>query len=195
MKKLILASHNPNKAIEIMRILKGAFSIQTLNEAGIHQDIPEPFNTLEENARQKSGFIFQLTGEDCFGEDTGLEVHSLGGEPGVRSARYAGEEAIAEQNIKKLLEALAGNQDRDARFRTVISLIIEGKEYQFEGICNGKIKTEPAGTKGFGYDSVFVPVGSEKSFAEMSGSEKDIFSHRRKALEKMATFLEKFEFH
>ncbi len=178
-----------------MRILKGNYSIQTLNQAEIHQEIPEPYNSLEENASQKSRFIFQLTGEDCFGEDTGLEVKSLGGEPGVRSARYAGEHAVSEQNIQKLLDSLGDNPARDARFRTVVSLILGGKEFQFQGTCEGTITYRPIGSKGFGYDSVFMPDGAEKTFAEMSGNEKDLFSHRRKALEKMAAFLENFDFH
>ncbi|WP_336517609.1 RdgB/HAM1 family non-canonical purine NTP pyrophosphatase [Pollutibacter soli] len=193
--KLIAATHNPNKAREIKRILKYRYEILTLEEAGITESIPEPWDTLEENAYQKSSVIYSITNANCFGEDTGLEVTALDGRPGVKTARYAGENATAEMNLAKLLDALKDKDDRDARFRTIISLIVNGEEYRFEGVCEGKISKEKSGENGFGYDPVFIPNGSEKTFAEMGDSEKDKFSHRRKALEKMGSFLEKFEFH
>lgn len=181
--------------MEFKRILKNKFEILTLEDAGISESISEPFDSLEENAFQKSSVIYELTKTNCFGEDTGLEVPALGGKPGVKTARYAGENATSAMNIAKLLTALKDQKDRSARFRTVISLIVDGAEHRFEGVCEGKISTVLAGSDGFGYDPVFIPEGSEKTFAEMDGAEKDKFSHRRKALEKMGSFLEKFEFH
>ena len=133
------------------------FEIITLKEAGIDIDIPEPYDTLEENASGKSGTIYEMTGINCFSEDTGLEVTSLGGEPGVKSARYAGDSRSFDANIEKLLINLAGKKDRSARFRAVISLLIEGKETLFEGICEGRIIEEKRGEQGFGYDPVFIP--------------------------------------
>jgi XTP/dITP diphosphohydrolase len=170
-------------------VLGDKFSIKTLAEAGIDIEIPEPHDTLEENAREKSVVIHRLTGGNCFSEDTGLEVTALGGAPGVRSARYAGEDANFDNNISKLLAALDGISERAARFRTVISLFLDGKEYQFEGICPGTIITERKGNNGFGYDPVFIPGGADKSFAEMTMDEKTIYSHRKKATEKFVAFL------
>ena len=166
------------------------FSVVSLKEAGINIDIPEPHNNLEENAKEKSSVIFQLTGKNCFSEDTGLEVATLNGAPGVKSARYAGDNATSEANIDKLLADLAENEKRDARFKTIISLLYNGKEYQFEGICEGKILDKRRGGSGFGYDSVFVPEGSNKSFAEMDITEKSMFSHRKKAMSKLIQFLQ-----
>jgi XTP/dITP diphosphohydrolase len=161
-----------------------------LKEAGINIDIPEPHDTLEKNASEKSSVIYALTGTSCFSEDTGLEVYSLNGEPGVKSARYAGEGRSSSDNIIKLLDKLKGKTDRRARFRTVISLIWKGKEYLFEGICEGAIIEEPRGNKGFGYDPVFVPAGSSLSFAEMELEEKNLFSHRKKATDELVLFLQ-----
>ena len=152
-------------------------------------EIPEPHDRLEENATEKSRTIFELTGQHCFSEDTGLEVDALGGEPGVKSARYADGAIQYKDNIDKLLQKLENITDRKARFRTVISLIIDGKEDQFEGICEGSIITERKGINGFGYDPVFIPVGAEKTFAEMTMDEKKQFSHRAKALSKLIVFL------
>lgn len=188
--RLIFATHNPNKAKEVASILNGRFEIIDLNEAGITDPIPEPYDTLEKNASTKSLTIFERTGEDCFSEDTGLEVEALNGAPGVYSARYAGEEANAKKNIEKLLAGLLHISNRRARFRTVISLIMNGKEYQFEGICPGVINNSPAGDSGFGYDPVFIPDGADKTFAEMKLEEKNKFSHRKKAMEKLVVFLE-----
>ena len=138
-----------------------------LREADIITDIPEPHPTLEENAREKSTFIFKLTKSDCFSEDTGLEVMALNGEPGVKSARYAGDENDNQKNIEKLLYKMSSVVDRTAQFRTVISLIVNGEEFQFEGICKGIITETQRGDKGFGYDSIFIPDGIDKTFAEM----------------------------
>lgn len=187
--KLIFATNNKHKADEIRTVVKNDIEIITLQEAGIEKDIPEPWNTLEENASGKSGTIFQLTGMNCFSEDTGLEVASLNGEPGVKSARYAGDNAGDNANMEKLLTNLAGKPDRRARFRTVISLILDGKEYLFEGTCNGMISYEKRGTQGFGYDPLFIPDGETRTFAEMGMIEKNRFSHRKKAAEKLVAFL------
>ncbi|MFZ9695711.1 MAG: RdgB/HAM1 family non-canonical purine NTP pyrophosphatase [Chitinophagaceae bacterium] len=186
---LIFATNNNYKAEEVRRILKDRFELITLKEAGIYIDIPEPHNTLEENAREKSMTIYQLKEMDCFSEDTGLEVDELAGAPGVKSARYAGEHCSFEDNIKKLLMALEGKGNRQAQFRTVFSLIEQGKEMQFEGICEGTIALQPLGEGGFGYDPVFIPKGSLKSFGQMSVDEKNQFSHRRKALDSLLKYL------
>jgi len=187
---LIFASNNKHKAEELKALAGNAFSFQSLKEAGITIEIPEPFNTLEENATQKSMTIFNLTGKNCFSEDTGLEVEALNGEPGVKSARYAGEGCSFKDNIEKLLSKLGDNLNRKAKFRAVISLILDGKETQFEGICEGKIIRIQKGVAGFGYDPIFVPDGSEKTFSEMSISEKNNFNHRAKAASKMVAFLQ-----
>ncbi len=165
------------------------FEVITLKEAGIDIDIPEPYDTLEENASGKSRTIFEMTGRNCFSEDTGLEVKALQGEPGVKSARYAGDDRSFDANIEKLLVNLAGKQDRTARFRAVISLLIDGRESFFEGICDGRIIEEKRGVQGFGYDPVFIPAGSVKTFGEMSLDEKTRYSHRAKAIEKLVAFL------
>lgn len=190
MQTLIFATNNGHKADEIRAVLKNKFEIVTLKDAGIRVEIPEPHNSLEENATEKSNTIHQLTGKNCFSEDTGLEVTALNGEPGVKSARYAGESASFEENIDKLLSKMQAITNRAARFRTVISLILENKEYQFEGICNGTIIDERKGQSGFGYDPVFIPDGTEKTFAEMTMEEKNVYSHRRKATEKFIQFLQ-----
>lgn len=189
MNQLIFATNNQHKVDEIRQQLGGLFDIITLREAGIDIDIPEPHNTLAANASEKSGVILQMTGKDCFSEDTGLEVEALNGAPGVRSARYAGEGKSSEDNIDKLLQEMEGVKDRTARFRTVISLRLGGQEFLFEGICPGLITTARKGGKGFGYDPVFIPTGSPISFAEMTMAEKSAFSHRGKALKKLVAFL------
>lgn len=187
--KLIFATNNDHKAEEIRSVTGNKFEIITLKEAGINIDIPEPHDTLEANASEKSRTIYQMTGTNCFSEDTGLEVESLNGDPGVKSARYAGEDKSFDKNIDKLLENLENKENRKARFRTVISLIINGEETQFEGIANGKIIPVRKGGKGFGYDPVFIPEGSDKTFAEMSMDEKNQYSHRNKATMKLIGFL------
>ncbi len=189
METLIFATNNQHKADEVKQILGNRFQVLTLKEAGIDKDIPEPHDTLEANATEKSTTIFNLTGKNCFSEDTGLETEALNGEPGVKSARYAGEGRNFDSNIEKLLHKLEKEDNRKARFRTVISLILDGKEILFEGICPGKIITERKGSSGFGYDPVFIPDGSNLTFAEMTMEEKNRFSHRKKAMEKLISHL------
>lgn len=187
--KLIFATNNQHKVEEIRHSIGQQFELLTLKEAGIDVDIPEPHDTIEANASEKSRTIYRMTDTNCFSEDTGLEVAALNGEPGVKSARYAGEDKAFDKNIDKLLHKLEGRDDTRARFKTVISLIIDGKETLFEGICNGRIIRERRGSKGFGYDPVFIPDGSDKTFGEMEMEEKDRFSHRAKATQKLVTFL------
>ena len=187
--QLVFATNNAHKVEEIQAAIGDQIEIITLQEAGIDIDIPEPHDTLEANASEKSKTIHTLTGKNTFSEDTGLEVAALNGEPGVKSARYAGEHKDFGQNIRKLLVNLQGKPDRQARFRTVISLIWNNKEYLFEGTCPGQIITAPRGAGGFGYDPVFIPDGSGKTFAEMNMAEKNQFSHRRKAADKLVAFL------
>ncbi len=189
MQQLIFATNNQHKIEEIRAILKGRYNIMTLKEAGIEIEIPEPHDTLEKNAKEKAITVYHLTGINCFGEDTGLETKVLNGEPGVKSARYAGEGRDFAANIEKLLNHLEGKKDRTARFRTVISLIYNGAEYQFEGICNGQIISTPRGQSGFGYDPVFIPENATITFAEMSMKEKNKYSHRAKAMEQLILFL------
>ncbi|MES2005677.1 MAG: RdgB/HAM1 family non-canonical purine NTP pyrophosphatase [Bacteroidota bacterium] len=191
--RLIFATNNEHKVTEIRSVIGEAFEIITLKEAGIDIDIPEPHDTLEANASEKSQTIHKLTQQNCFSEDTGLEVEALNGEPGVKSARYAGEGRDFQQNIDKLLLNLQGKASRKARFRTVISLILYEKEYFFEGICPGRIIKDQKGNEGFGYDPVFVPDGAGKSFAEMRMEEKNQFSHRQKAVTKLAAFLQNYQ--
>jgi XTP/dITP diphosphohydrolase len=186
---LVFATNNDNKVKEIRSMLGDHFSIITLKEAGIDIDIPEPHDTLEENAREKSTVIFEMTGKDCFAEDTGLEIDALNGAPGVLSARYAGEQKLSEDNITKVLQEMEGKENRQAHFRTVISLILGGTEYQFIGVCPGTILTEKRGSKGFGYDPIFLPDGADKAFAEMDMESKNKFSHRAKAFQQLISFL------
>jgi XTP/dITP diphosphohydrolase len=189
MNKLIFATNNKNKVNEVRNLLGNRFEVITLQEAGINIDIPEPHDTLEANATEKSTTIHAMSGKNCFSEDTGLFVDALDGAPGVKSARYAGETKTSQDNISKLLANLQGIEHRKARFRTVISLLLNGKEYQFEGICEGTVIKEQQGCNGFGYDPVFVPDGSMKTFAEMDMEEKSQYSHRRKAMDKLIAFL------
>ena len=193
MNKLTFATNNTHKVKEVRSILGNNFSILSLKEAGINIDIPEPYDTLEENAREKANVINKLTQDDCFAEDTGLEVEALNGAPGVKSARYAGENRSFENNIDKLLFNLENKENRNAQFRTVICLIINGVEKLFEGVCKGTIIAERKGSSGFGYDAIFMPDGADKTFAEMSLNDKNKFSHRKKAVEKLTTFLKSKE--
>ncbi|SHM98847.1 RdgB/HAM1 family non-canonical purine NTP pyrophosphatase [Chitinophaga sp. CF418] len=186
---LVFATNNENKVKEIRSMLGDHFSIITLKEAGIDIDIPEPHDTLEDNAREKSSVIYEMTGKDCFSEDTGLEIDALNGAPGVLSARYAGEQKLADDNITRVLQEMDGRKNRQAHFRTVISLILNGQEYQFTGVCPGTILTERRGGKGFGYDPIFIPNGATKAFAEMDMAGKNQFSHRAKAFQQLITFL------
>lgn len=186
---LIFATNNLQKVIEIRAVLGDLFEIITLKEAGIDIDIPEPHDTLEANATEKSQTIQRLTNRDCFSEDTGLEVAALNGEPGVKSARYAGDGRNFQENIDKLLHKLKGISNRKARFRTVISLLQGEKEYLFDGVCEGIIIDEQKGTQGFGYDPIFIPDGAGLTFAEMTMEEKNKYSHRKKAMAKLIHFL------
>jgi XTP/dITP diphosphohydrolase len=189
---LIFATNNPHKVAEIQTAIGDQLKIISLKDAGIEKEIPEPHETLRENALEKSRTIYLLTdGKDCFSEDTGLEVDALHGEPGVRSARYAGEPVSFSKNIDKLLAKLDHADNRKARFRTVISLILNDREFFFEGICEGQILKRRRGTGGFGYDPVFIPERAGKSFAEMNAAEKNLYSHRRKAADKMVLFLKR----
>ena len=189
MSTLIFATNNQNKVIEVRSILNQKFNILSLKEAGIDIYIPEPYDTLEDNAREKARVVHQLTNQNCFSEDTGLEVEMLNGEPGVKSARYAGDSRSFEDNIDKLLVNLKDHKNRKAQFRTVICIIIEGQEKIFDGICKGSIIAARRGSEGFGYDPIFIPEGSSKTFAEMTMEEKNYFSHRKKAIEKLTVFL------
>ena len=187
--KIIFATNNKHKVDEIRSVLPQSFSIVSLKEAGIDIEVPEPHETLQENAEEKAATIHRLTKANCFSEDTGLEVYALNNEPGVRSARYAGEDKSFDKNIDKLVLNIEKQEDKSARFRTVICLILNEKKYFFEGVCEGKIITEKRGKEGFGYDPVFIPDGSEKTFAELSLEEKNRCSHRSKAMAKLVTFL------
>ena len=191
--KIIFATNNKNKVEEIKHLSHQKFQIFTLQEVGIDIDIPEPHDTLEANATEKSSTIYKITNEAVFSEDTGLEVHALGGAPGVKSARYAGEGRNMQDNIDKLLQELKDKPTRAAQFRTVVSLIIGGKEYQFEGICKGHITNEMDGKNGFGYDPVFIPEGSNTTFANMDIAEKNKFSHRKKAVQQLIDFLTAYQ--
>ena len=188
--KIVFATNNKHKLEEIKDILGKDFEIVSLAEIGCHEDIPETGLTLEENARQKSSYVVEHYGQNCFADDTGLEVDALNGEPGVHSARYAeGTDHDSEANMRKLLSKMANVKDRTARFRTVISLIINGVEHQFEGRVEGRIATEKHGKEGFGYDPIFIPEGYDKSFAELGEEVKNQISHRARAVKKLAEYL------
>ena len=189
MKKLVFATNNKHKLVEVQELLKGSFKLLSLNDINCFDEIEENAKTLEGNASIKSSYIFNKYTMDCFGDDTGLEVEALDGRPGVYSARYAGGSHDFEANLQKVLKELEGISNRKARFRTVISLILDGKEYLFEGIVNGEIIDHKRGTKGFGYDPIFVPEGYDQSFAEMSLEEKNKISHRARAVQKLVHFL------
>ena len=188
MKKLIFATHNPNKLVEIKSAVN-SFEVVGLKEMGLHGDIAETGTTLEENALIKSQYIYQKTGLSCFADDTGLEVEALVGKPGVYSARYAGKHATAENNMQKLLSEMEGQKNRNARFRTVISLILDGEEYSFEGKVVGEILYQKTGNGGFGYDPIFKPNGYDQSFAQMTMALKNEISHRGMAVKKLLHFL------
>ena len=188
--KLVFATNNKNKLKEVQAMLTN-FEIVSLADINCFDEIPETAVTLEGNAILKANYITEKFNLNCFADDTGLEVDTLNNEPGVFSARYAGEENNAEENMKKLLKNLENNSNRKAQFRTVITLNIRGKQFIFEGICKGDILTEKQGEGGFGYDPVFMPKGFHKSFAEMDLNEKGNISHRGKAIQKLVTFLNK----
>jgi XTP/dITP diphosphohydrolase len=189
MKNLIFATANPYKIREVNAMLGGDFNIKNLKDIGCREDIPETSPTIEGNALQKARYVAENYGVDCFSEDTGLEVKALHGAPGVSSARYAGPARDSEANIDLLLRNLASETDRRARFRTVIALIMNGREYTFEGIVEGHIAPQRKGERGFGYDPVFIPEGYERSFAEMSAGEKNAISHRARAIRQLVDFL------
>jgi len=187
--KLVFATNNKHKLYEVQHLLGEKIVLQSLKDIGCDEDIPEDFDTLEENAQQKAEFIYNKYGINCFADDTGLEIEELNYEPGVLSARYAGELKDSEENIKKVLKNLSDKNNRKARFRTVISLILNGEIYSFEGIVNGEILKEKHGYDGFGYDPIFQPDGYNQSFAEMPLSEKNKISHRAVATNKLVQFL------
>ncbi len=187
--KLYFATNNIHKLKEVQEVVGDSFQIESMRSLGINEDIPEDQQTLEGNALQKARFLYDRTGESCFADDTGLEVDALNGAPGVYSARYAGEAKNSLDNMALLLKNMSGIQHRKARFRTVIALILDGKEYLFEGVVNGTIAEEPRGTAGFGYDPLFVPDGYSTTFAEMDSEAKNAISHRGRAVEKLAAFL------
>lgn len=189
MHTIIFATNNEHKIKEIQSLVGSDFTIITLQEAGIDIDIPEPHETLQENAYEKAITIENITKQNCFSEDTGLEIEALNGEPGVKSARYAGGDRNFQANIDKVLEKLNGSTNRKAQFRTVICLLWNKEVFYFEGICKGHIAENMQGAEGFGYDPIFIPEGASKSFAEMTMEEKNIFSHRQKAVTQLFTFL------
>ena len=191
--KLVFATNNAHKLREVSQVVGDEFTLVSLRECGIVEDIPEEQPTLEGNALQKARYIYARTGLDCFADDTGLEVDALGGEPGVRSARYATDGHDDEANKRLLLERMEGIEARGAQFRTAIALIIGGKEYLFEGIVRGNITTEEQGEGGFGYDPLFVAEGHSLSFAQISAEEKNAISHRGRAVRKLAEFLQGLE--
>lgn len=191
MPTLIFATNNRNKVAEIQSLVGANFTIIPLKEAGIDMDIPEPHDQLEANAHEKAVTIFNLTHQNCFSEDTGLEIAALGGAPGVKSARYAGENSNSQANIDLVLSKMAGVENRTAQFKTVICLIWENQTYYFEGNCKGQILSNIQGENGFGYDPIFVPDGASKSFANMTMEEKNTFSHRKKAVTQLFDFLGK----
>lgn len=187
--KIVFATNNENKVKEISSILPASWEIVSLKTIGLFEDIPETQDTLEGNALQKARFVKEKTGIDCFADDTGLEVKALNNEPGVYSARYAGNDRNDDRNIEKVLNKLENANDRSARFRTVIALILNGEEHQFEGIVEGRIVNEKRGSNGFGYDPIFEPENTGMTFAEMTMSEKNDCSHRARAFDKMASYL------
>lgn len=187
--KLVFATNNPNKLAEVQKMLPEYIELLSLKDIGCFDDIEETATTLEGNAQIKANHITEKFGFNCFADDTGLEVNALNGEPGVYSARYAGEPANAENNMLKLLTNLGDASDRNAHFRTSICLNLDGKQFLFDGICKGEILTEKHGEKGFGYDPIFQPEGYQQSFAEMSSEEKNKISHRGLAVQKLVAFL------
>lgn len=187
--ELIIATNNAHKLQEIQPLIPDHFQIKTLKQIGCTDDIPETADTLEGNALLKARYISDKYGFDCFADDTGLEIEALSGRPGVYSARYATDGHDFEANIDKVLSELEGIENRKARFRTVIALILDGKVSYFEGIVNGKIITERKGSEGFGYDPVFIPDGSQLTFAEMPLPEKNKISHRARAVARLVDFL------
>ena len=189
MKELIFATNNTHKLEEVTPLLKGMYIVKSLAEISCNEDIPETSDTLQGNALQKAIFVHERCGLNCFSDDTGLEIEALKNAPGVYSARYAGEQKCAADNVAKVLFEMQGVENRKARFCTIIALILEGKTYFFEGEVNGSIIKNPIGTKGFGYDPIFIPEGYDKTFAELDLEIKNTISHRARAVQKLITFL------
>ena len=189
MNKLVFATNNSHKLKEVKSILKGRFTVLGLSDIGCNEDIPETADSLEGNALLKAQYVYEKYGMDCFADDTGLEVRVLDGEPGVKSARYAGEAKKSVDNVNKLLIRLKGKSDRSAQFRTVIALIMKGETHSFEGIVSGVIAEKPRGSSGFGYDPVFVPEGYLSTFAQLRAEEKNKMSHRAVAVNKLIDYL------
>lgn len=187
--ELIFATNNQHKLTEIQQLTDNCFDIKSLKQLGCTEDIPETADTLEGNALLKASYIYETYAKDCFADDTGLEVECLNGRPGVYSARYASDAHDFEANIDKLLKEMKGATNRKARFRTVIALILKGEVHYFEGVVNGQIISERKGNEGFGYDPVFLPDGSDKTYAQMPVSEKNKTSHRARAVRKLVDFL------
>jgi XTP/dITP diphosphohydrolase len=187
--QIVFATNNRHKLSEISDLLGNSFTLLTLKDMGIGEDIPEDLPTIEGNALFKAQYIYEKSGMNVFADDTGLEIEALNGEPGVHSARFAGEEKDFHENTTKVLRLMQGKNNRKAKFRTVIALIMNGSEFLFEGTVTGNILQSERGSGGFGYDPIFVPEGQDKSFAEMSLSEKNMISHRARAFEKLKLFL------
>ncbi len=187
--ELIFATNNPHKSREIQALVPEKITILSLKDINFQGEIPENQSTLEGNAREKAFYIYERYRNNCFADDTGLEIDALNGEPGVYSARYAGADKDPQANMDKVLRELEGIPDRRARFRCVISLIIDGEEKQFEGVVNGQILQEKRGSEGFGYDPIFLPAGYDKTFAEMPLELKNKISHRSQAINKLADYL------
>ena len=193
MRKIVFATNNAHKMEEVAAMLGNEYRLVTLRECGITEEIPENEPTIEGNALQKARYVHERTGADCFADDTGLEVDALGGAPGVHSARYATDGHDFEANMRLLLRNMEGKSDRRARFRTVIALILDGEEYVFEGVVEGRITEQPAGDHGFGYDPVFVPEGETETFAEMAPERKNAISHRGRAVRRFADFMRLYD--
>lgn len=187
--QLVFASNNLNKIKEIQSILNGSIQLLSLEEIGCHEEIPETADTIEGNAILKANYVTEKYGYDCFADDTGLEVKTLNGEPGVYSARYAGEQRNSDDNMNKLLSKLSDKQDRSAQFKTVIALNIKGQQHLFTGIAKGNIVLEKTGNHGFGYDPIFKPENYDETFAEIASEVKNKISHRAKATEQLIDFL------
>ncbi len=190
--KLVFATNNIHKLEEVRTALQ-EIEIFSLAEAGFEGEIPEDHDTLEANSHQKASYILEQTGLDCFADDTGLEVDALNGAPGVYSARYAGDNCSFSDNVNKLLREMQGKEIRSARFRTVVTLLLNGAMYQFEGVCEGEITQETSGSGGFGYDPIFQPIGYDRTFAELGMEEKNRISHRGLAVQKLVEFLRKID--
>ena len=189
--RIVFATNNPNKIVEIKDLLPEEIQILSLKDINCNEQLPETQNTLEGNAKQKAEFVFTNYGYNCFADDTGLEIEALNNGPGVYSARYAGDDCNPNDNMQKVLQKLEGDNNREAKFRTVIALIMNGKTLLFEGECKGEITKEKAGEKGFGYDPIFLAKGFDKTFAQMSKQEKGTISHRGIATSKLVKFLQR----